>query len=55
MLRPLPSNVNLEEVFLHRERRVVRKDGTVRFRGAVCHDMLEFSGRDFAILSGHKD
>jgi transposase InsO family protein len=32
-LRPLPRGKNLDEVFLHREPRKVRKDGTVRFRG----------------------
>jgi len=33
VLWPVPSWVSLDVVFLHRERRVVRKDGTVRFRG----------------------
>ena len=33
VLRAVPPGVNLQEVFLHREQRVVRKDGTVRFRG----------------------
>jgi transposase InsO family protein len=32
-LRPVPPGLDLDEVFLHRERRFVRKDGTVRFRG----------------------
>jgi putative transposase len=32
-LRPVPRGVNLDEVFLHREERVVRKDGTVRWLG----------------------
>ncbi len=32
-LRPVPPGLDLDEVFLHRERRVVRKDGTVRFGG----------------------
>src|SRR5205085_9608178 len=32
-LRTLPRQKNFGDVFLHRERRVVRKDGTVRFRG----------------------
>jgi hypothetical protein len=31
--RPLPRDINLDDVFLHREKRTVRKDGTVRFRG----------------------
>jgi len=32
-LRPVPPGLDLDEVFLHRERRMVRRDGTVRFRG----------------------
>jgi putative transposase len=32
-IRPVPRGTDLDEVFLHREERVVRKDGTVRFRG----------------------
>ena len=32
-LRSLPEDITLDEVFLHRQRRVVRRDGTVRFRG----------------------
>ena len=32
-MRRLPRELNLDEVFLHREKRTVRKDGTVRFRG----------------------
>jgi len=32
-LRPVPPGLDLDEVFLHRERRKVRQDGTVRFRG----------------------
>jgi len=34
LLKPIPPSVDLDEVFLHRERRVVRRDGTVRFRGS---------------------
>lgn len=33
MLRRVPPGVDLDHVFLHRELRIVRKDGTVRFRG----------------------
>ncbi len=36
-LRPAPRPERLAEIFLHREKRVVRKDATVRFRG----DFLE--------------
>lgn len=32
-IRPVPRGTDLDEVFLHREERVVRKDGTVRWRG----------------------
>jgi len=32
-IRSVPHSTDLDEVFLHREERVVRKDGTVRFRG----------------------
>jgi hypothetical protein len=32
-IRPVPRGVDLDAVFLHREDRVVRKDGTVRWRG----------------------
>lgn len=32
-LRPLPPGVDLDLVFLHREQRRVRKDGTVRWQG----------------------
>jgi putative transposase len=32
-IRPVPRGVDLGEVFLHRDERVVRKDGTVRWNG----------------------
>jgi hypothetical protein len=32
-IRPVSRGVDLDEVFLHREERVVRKDGTVRWHG----------------------
>lgn len=44
-LRPLPAGKNLDEVFLHRERRQVRKDGTVRFHGALFEVRSELIGR----------
>lgn len=34
-LRRLPRELDLDEVFLHRAKRTVRKDGTVRFRGGL--------------------
>jgi transposase InsO family protein len=45
-LRPLPRHKNLGEVFLHRERRHVRKDGTVRFRGGLLEVRPELVGRE---------
>jgi len=34
-IRPVPRGLDLDEVFLHREERVVRKDGTVRWGGGL--------------------
>jgi putative transposase len=45
-LRPVPRHKNLDEVFLHRERRHVRKDGTVRFRGGLLEVRPELVGRE---------
>ena len=45
-LRSLPRHKNLDEVFLHRERRHVRKDGTVRFRGGLLEVRPELVGRE---------
>jgi len=45
-LRTLPKGKNLDEVFLHRERRFVRKDGTVRFRGGFLEVRPELVGRE---------
>ncbi len=45
-LRPLLRHKNLDEVFLHRERRFVRKDGTVRFRGRLLEVRPELVGRE---------
>lgn len=44
-LRPLPRGVSLDEVFLHREQRQVRKDGTVRFQGRLLEVRPELVGR----------
>lgn len=44
-LRPLPKGVALDEVFLHRERRKVRKDGTVRFAGRLLEVRAELTGQ----------
>lgn len=45
-LRPVPRHKNLDDVFLHRERRVVRKDGTVRFRGGYLEVRPELVQRE---------
>lgn len=45
-LRMVPRHKNLDEVFLHRERRHVRKDGTVRFRGRLLEVRPELVGRE---------
>jgi transposase InsO family protein len=44
-LRPLPRLSELEEIFLHRARRRVRRDGTVRFEGRLLEVRSELSGR----------
>jgi putative transposase len=44
-LRPLPRDKNLDEVFLHRARRTVRKDGTVRFGGGYLEVRPEIVGK----------
>jgi transposase InsO family protein len=44
-LRPLPRGKNLDEIFLHRERRKVRKTGTVRFGGRLLEVRPELVGR----------
>ncbi|MEE8191842.1 MAG: helix-turn-helix domain-containing protein [Gemmatimonadales bacterium] len=45
-LRKLPRDKKLDEVFLHRARRFVRKDGTVRFRGGLLEVRPELVGRE---------
>ncbi len=44
-LRALPHDVSLDEVFLHREQRKVRKDGTVRFAGRLLEVRAELTGQ----------
>ena len=46
MIRTLPRQKNLDDVFLHRQRRVVRKDGTVRFGGGFLEVRPELQGRE---------
>jgi len=44
-LRPVPRDKRLAEVFLHREWRTVRGDGTVRFYGRWLEVQAELSGK----------
>jgi putative transposase len=44
-LRPVPPRLDLDEVFLHRERRKVRRDGTVRFRGGFLEVHYSLAGK----------
>jgi transposase InsO family protein len=46
VLRPVPQGLSLDEVFLHRERRKVRKDGTVRFRGEFLEVRSTLLGKE---------
>jgi transposase InsO family protein len=43
-LRPVPRDKDLDEVFLHRETRHVRKDGTVRWKGGWLEVRPELMG-----------
>jgi putative transposase len=43
--RPLPRGIDLDEVFLHREKRKVRTDGTVRFQGDLLEVRPELSNK----------
>jgi transposase InsO family protein len=54
-LRTLPRHKNLDEVFLHRERRFVRKDGTVRFRGRLLEVRPELVGREVELRFAPED
>ena len=44
-LRPLPAGLDLAAVFLHRAKRKVRKDGTVRFAGGLFEVRPELVGK----------
>ena len=44
-LRPLPPGKDLDAVFLHREQRTVRKDGTVSFAGRFYEVRAELTGQ----------
>ena len=43
--KKIPSTVDLDEVFLHRDQRVVRRDGTVRFGGEFLEVRSSLVGR----------
>lgn len=45
LIRPAPPPSVLDQIFLHRERRKVRKDGTVRFRGSFLEVHSSLVGR----------
>jgi len=44
-LRALPQGLDIDEVFLHRARRKVRKDGTVRWAGGLFEVRSELVGK----------
>lgn len=44
-LRPVPRDISLEEVFLHREERKVRSDGTIRWGSGFCEVPGEYVGQ----------
>jgi hypothetical protein len=54
-LRPLPRTKNVDDVFLHRERRVVRKDGTVRFGGGYLEVRPELVGHEVELRFDPRD
>jgi transposase InsO family protein len=54
-LRTPPLGKNLDEVFLHRERRLVRKDGTIRFGGGYLEVRSELTGREVELRFDPKD
>ena len=54
-LRTLPPTKHLDEVFLHRERRMVRKDGTVRFRGGFLEVRPELVGHEVELRFDPRD
>ena len=44
-LRALPAAKNIDEIFLHRHKRRVRKDGTVRFGGELLEVRADLAGK----------
>lgn len=54
-LRPVPRQTHLDDVFLHRERRVVRKDGTVRFGGGYLEVRPDLVGQEIELRFDPRD
>ena len=54
-LRRVPRTKRLDEVFLHRMRRMVRKDGTVRFRGGYLEVRADLVGDEVELRFDAKD
>jgi putative transposase len=44
-IRAVPRDKNLDEIFLHRDTRKVRNDGTVRWRGSYLEVRAELTGK----------
>ena len=44
-IRSVPRDVDLDEVFMHRARRTIRKDGTVRWAGRLLEVAAELAGQ----------
>lgn len=54
-VRTLPRQKNLDDIFLHRQRRVVRKDGTVRFRGSYLEVRPELQRHEVELRFDPRD
>jgi transposase InsO family protein len=54
-LHTVPKGKNLDEVFLHRACRLVRKDGTVRFGGGFLEVRPELVGREVELRFDPRD
>ena len=54
-LRQIPFGKNLDEIFLHREKRTVRKDGTVRFNRLLLEVIPELVGEVIELRFDPKD
>lgn len=54
-IRTLPRQKNLDDIFLHRQRRGVRKDGTVRFAGGYLEVRPELKGHEVELRFDPRD